>query len=76
MPIYMEITSIIKHFFNNDVRKMQKEYKATLGALFKKHGFENEAFNAEKSKLDSVYQQLIGTFFYNRKYKRIKKLAW
>jgi|688.fasta_scaffold2362942_1 hypothetical protein len=48
MPLYLEITSIIKHLFNNDVKTLEKEYLVSISALLKKHGFENETYLQEK----------------------------
>ena len=40
MPIYLELTSLIKHFFNNEVSNLQKEYKVSIAALLNKHTYE------------------------------------
>jgi len=37
MPLYIEITSIIKHFLNNDIKKLEFECQTSIAALFKKH---------------------------------------
>lgn len=61
MPLYMEITSIIKHFFNNDVRKLQKEFLVSLSALEKKYEIKTEDFEKEKNSIENIYKELIGT---------------
>lgn len=48
MPLYLEIVSIIKHFFNNDVKKIENDYNATLASLFNKYKFETDEFKKEK----------------------------
>jgi hypothetical protein len=34
MPLYLEITSIVKHFLNTDIRKIQHEFKTSLAELY------------------------------------------
>lgn len=46
MPLYLEITSIIKHFFNHDLAKLKKEYDVTKSL-------------SQDPQIDTVYESLI-----------------
>jgi hypothetical protein len=59
MPLYMEITSIIKHFLNTDIRKIQHEFRTSLAELYRKYLVESEEFLKEKKELQSAYENLI-----------------
>jgi hypothetical protein len=40
--MYLEIVSIIKHFFNNEIKKLENDYNVTIANLFNKYKSENE----------------------------------
>ena len=56
MPLYMELTSLIKHMNNTEISKLQLEFKNSQAELEIQRGKKSASqFNEEMNKLENIY---------------------